>query len=403
MLDRRAGRVAALVVFADRVDRRRGAALADDRAVARPRRVRRAPLLQRPRALAGARLRAGAAPDLAALHGRGLATLVALMRILPRSVRGIGLGRVGTAVIVGMVILAAPGRCPCCSASRRCGGRAIGAWGRSTSPRGSSAQPFGLAANAVFAMAIIVLLVALAVRFPRTWWIPGGAVFVVLALLLSLASGWLDAAGHRPGRRPDAARRHPADRAGGGREPAGQRREGERLDRPGQRVRDRLGPVDARRALGHAARRPLLARRGEGGGRPRVRACEAQARAEGRRVVRAVRVPDALPRGRDHAPSRRPARPREPAPRRARRHGDLARDRAVPERRLTTLRGGGGLAGAPHDPRPGRRESCSRASRRRASQDPNPPLWAYLWLETHPTLMQRIAMAERYEEENPPG
>ena len=31
-------------------------------------------------------------------------------------------------------------------------------------------------------------------------------------------------------------------------------------------------------------------------------------------------------------------------------------------------------------------------------QDPNPPLWAYLWLETHPTLMQRIAMAERYEE-----
>ena len=31
-------------------------------------------------------------------------------------------------------------------------------------------------------------------------------------------------------------------------------------------------------------------------------------------------------------------------------------------------------------------------------QDPNPPLWAYLWLENHPTLMQRIAMAERYEQ-----
>ena len=30
-------------------------------------------------------------------------------------------------------------------------------------------------------------------------------------------------------------------------------------------------------------------------------------------------------------------------------------------------------------------------------QDPDPPLWAYLWLENHPTLMQRIAMAERYE------
>jgi STE24 endopeptidase len=33
-------------------------------------------------------------------------------------------------------------------------------------------------------------------------------------------------------------------------------------------------------------------------------------------------------------------------------------------------------------------------------QDPNPPLWSYLWLETHPTLMQRIAMAERFEEAN---
>ena len=30
-------------------------------------------------------------------------------------------------------------------------------------------------------------------------------------------------------------------------------------------------------------------------------------------------------------------------------------------------------------------------------QEPNPPLWAYLWFETHPTLMQRIAMAEQYE------
>jgi STE24 endopeptidase len=33
-------------------------------------------------------------------------------------------------------------------------------------------------------------------------------------------------------------------------------------------------------------------------------------------------------------------------------------------------------------------------------QEPNPPTWAYLWLDTHPTLMQRIAMAQRYEEEN---
>jgi STE24 endopeptidase len=29
-------------------------------------------------------------------------------------------------------------------------------------------------------------------------------------------------------------------------------------------------------------------------------------------------------------------------------------------------------------------------------EDPSPPLWDYLWLENHPTLMQRIAMTERW-------
>ncbi len=32
---------------------------------------------------------------------------------------------------------------------------------------------------------------------------------------------------------------------------------------------------------------------------------------------------------------------------------------------------------------------------------PNPPTWAYLFLDTHPTLMQRIAMAEAWKRENP--
>jgi len=31
-------------------------------------------------------------------------------------------------------------------------------------------------------------------------------------------------------------------------------------------------------------------------------------------------------------------------------------------------------------------------------QEPNPPVWAYVMFDTHPTLMQRIAMAEAYEE-----
>jgi STE24 endopeptidase len=36
-------------------------------------------------------------------------------------------------------------------------------------------------------------------------------------------------------------------------------------------------------------------------------------------------------------------------------------------------------------------------------QEPNPPLWAYLWFDTHPTLMQRIAMAERYDQRTRSG
>ena len=31
-------------------------------------------------------------------------------------------------------------------------------------------------------------------------------------------------------------------------------------------------------------------------------------------------------------------------------------------------------------------------------EQPNPPAWDYLWLENHPTLMQRIAMAERFRD-----
>ena len=49
---------------------------------------------------------------------------------------------------------------------------------------------------------------------------------------------------------------------------------------------------------------------------------------------------------------------------------------------------------ATHDPASARKlfQNFGRTS----LAEPNPPLLEYLWLETHPTLMQRIAMAERY-------
>jgi STE24 endopeptidase len=37
---------------------------------------------------------------------------------------------------------------------------------------------------------------------------------------------------------------------------------------------------------------------------------------------------------------------------------------------------------------------------RTSLEDPDPPTWDYLWLETHPTLAQRIAMVEQWRKKN---
>jgi STE24 endopeptidase len=41
-----------------------------------------------------------------------------------------------------------------------------------------------------------------------------------------------------------------------------------------------------------------------------------------------------------------------------------------------------------------------RSFERTSLEQPSPSLWDYLWLENHPTLMQRIAMAERWRQRN---
>lgn len=142
-----------------------------------------------------------------------LATLVALGILawrLPRSARGLGLGRVGSAIVVGMVVVATLWlvRLPFTIA---------GLWwqhhyGLGPFDPGSwlAAQWALLSSQAVFALTAIALAVALAVRFPRGWWVPGAAAFVALTSLLVFVSGWLGAAGasrlHDPVLRADAAR-----------------------------------------------------------------------------------------------------------------------------------------------------------------------------------------------------
>ena len=44
-----------------------------------------------------------------------------------------------------------------------------------------------------------------------------------------------------------------------------------------------------------------------------------------------------------------------------------------------------------------------RSFQQTSLEEPSPPLWDYLWLENHPTLMQRLAMAQRWQEAKPPA
>jgi STE24 endopeptidase len=127
--------------------------------------------------------------------------LAVLVWRLPRSIRGIGLGRVGSAVIAGMVLL-------------------VTLW--------FVALPFGLAdlwwqhhwglgpfdvgqwllsqwttlgAEVVSLMGGISLVVWLAGRF-RRWWLVAAPVVVAIAAVFAFASGWLDAGSSHPLRQP---------------------------------------------------------------------------------------------------------------------------------------------------------------------------------------------------------
>jgi STE24 endopeptidase len=122
-----------------------------------------------------------------------LAALVVLARILPARVRSIGLGRIGTAVIVGMVLIVGLWfvALPFSLADLwwqhhwGLGPFDIFAW--------LSGQWAMLAPAAISALATIVLLVGLAGRF-RRWWLVATPVVVVIAAFFIFVSGWLMAA-----------------------------------------------------------------------------------------------------------------------------------------------------------------------------------------------------------------
>jgi STE24 endopeptidase len=131
-----------------------------------------------------------------------IAALVVLARRLPSSVRGMELGRIGSAIVVGMVVLVT-----LWAASLPFG--IVELWWQhhwGLAPFDVLAwldsQWATLGAEAVSAMLTIVLLVGLAGRF-RRWWLLAGATVVAIAAAFAFFSGWLLSADAHPLRSPE--------------------------------------------------------------------------------------------------------------------------------------------------------------------------------------------------------
>jgi STE24 endopeptidase len=138
-----------------------------------------------------------------ALYAAGVvAQLVALAVLawrLPRSVRRMGLGRISSAIVAGMVLLVTLWfvALPFSLADLwwqhhwGLGPFSVGSW--------LASQWSTLAPEAAAAMAMIVLLVGLAGRF-RRWWLVAAPAVVAIAAAFAFVSGWLAAASsHAPG------------------------------------------------------------------------------------------------------------------------------------------------------------------------------------------------------------
>ena len=244
------------------------------------------------------------------------ATLVALVVLvwrLPRSIRQIGLGPIGSAVIAGMVLLvtlwfvvaalqlrrpvvAAPlgaravrrgglARLPVVDA--RAGGRLRDGGDRAAGGAGASLSPAG----GSIAWPVIVGIAA------------------VLRIRVGLAQRRRgDAAGE-----PAAAFGRGAARAGRARERHTCPRAGRLVvDEPGERLHGRIRAGHARRRLEHAARRSLLARRDRRRGGARARPRAQPSRPEGARLDGVARAADAVARRARHPAARRRRRSGQP-------------------------------------------------------------------------------------------
>jgi STE24 endopeptidase len=131
-----------------------------------------------------------------------LAALGILVWRLPRSIRGMGLGRIGSAIVAGVVLIVTLWFAGLPFALAQLwwdhhyglGPFSVGAW------LGSQWALLGAEVAAI--MLAIVLLVGFAGRWPRGWWLASAPTIVAIAAAFAFVEGWAASAGTHPLRDP---------------------------------------------------------------------------------------------------------------------------------------------------------------------------------------------------------
>lgn len=332
-----------------------------------------------------------------------LATIVALVvltRRLPRYVDGMGLGRVGSAIVVGMLILVT-----LWFVGLPFG--LAGLWWQHHWGLGPFdvfawlvAQRYALGASVTSVLITIVVVVSLAAKFGRRWWIPGGAFFILIATLFGFLGGWLGSAGSHSIRsaqlRSDVAKI--------------EQREGVHAPVHVLVVSDWTSQANAFSAgFGPSANVVLwdtlfLRKNHFSRGEVNVVVAHELGHVKSRHILKGLAwfALLAFPAAFLVAEA-------------TRRRGGVERPGNLPFALLVlTLVS---LAAAPFENAVSRRYEAEadwhalnatrdpasarelfRQFERTSLEEPNPPLWDYLWLENHPTLMQRIAMTQRWRD-----
>src|SRR5437588_5139372 len=123
-----------------------------------------------------------------------VAALVVLVRRAPAMVRGFGLGRIGSAIVVGMVVLVTLWFVSLPFSLAELWWQHHWGLGPFHPLDWLLAQDASLPAEAVFATWTIALAVGLAARFRRWWWLAAVPAFTAIAVLFGFRPGWLGAA-----------------------------------------------------------------------------------------------------------------------------------------------------------------------------------------------------------------